>query len=104
MGQAEASDQLFYEVEAPDGFLATLEHEQVFDTEGWQRLWQAVASLIHHANGDLDIWATYDLSRIVQAVQKRGQALVGRRFDSLDAFETAILDANIFLNDVLNTS
>ena len=99
-----ASDRLFYEVEAPDGFLATLERDRAFDTEGWQRLWRAVASLIHHTNGDLDAWATYDLSRIVAAVQKRGQELIGRRFDSLDPFETAILDANIFINDVLSTS
>ena len=104
LGPEEASDQLFYEVEAPDGFLATLERRRDFDTAGWQRLWQAVASLIHHANGELDIWATYDLSRVVSAVQTRGHQLVGRRFDSLDPFETAILDANIFVNDVLNTS
>ena len=104
MGPEEASDRLFYEVEAPDGFLATLERDRVFDMEGWQRLWQAVASLIHHTNGDLDVWASYDLARLVTAVQSRGQKLVGRRFDSLDSFETAILDANIFLNDVLNTS
>ncbi len=99
----EASDRIFFETEASEGFLACLERDNVFDEESWHRLWEAVASLIRYQNGTLDLWATYDLSRVVAAVQERGQALVGRNYSSLTDQELAILEANIFINEIFGT-
>jgi hypothetical protein len=102
IGPQEAADILLYESEAPDGFLTRLESQRVFDTEGWQLLWQAVASLISHNNGTLDTWASYDLSRVIAAVQRHSQALIGRPYEELDEFDEHILAANSFLNEVFN--
>jgi hypothetical protein len=102
LGPQEAADILFFEAEASEGFLSSLESERVFDNVHWQQLWDAVASLISHHNGMLGTWATYDLLRVVDAVRKHGQDLVGRTYDSLDAFEERVLEANIFLNDVFS--
>ncbi len=98
----EAADILLYESEARQGFLARLEVEHVFDAEGWQLLWQAVACLIAANNGTLDVWAAFDLSRIVEAVQKHGQVLIGRPYEELDEFDEHILAANAFLNEVFS--
>ncbi len=96
----EAADILFFEAESPEGFLSTLESKRLFDDEHWQRLWDAVASLVSHNNGSLGSWATYDLLRVIDAIQEHGKALIGREYDSIDAFEERILEANTFLNDV----
>jgi hypothetical protein len=97
-----AADILFYEAEAADGFLSMLISERVFSESHWQRLWTAVASLFHHNNGGLDTWETYDLAQIVNAIQRHGQTLVGRKYDSLDEFELRVLEANAFLHDILD--
>ncbi len=98
----EAADILLFESESASGFLSRLEAERVFDTEGWQVLWQAVASLISHNNGSLDTWSSYDLSRIVETVQSIGQDLIGRPYEELDEFDEHILAANAFLNEVFS--
>ncbi|GAB4571281.1 MAG: hypothetical protein Kow0077_07590 [Anaerolineae bacterium] len=97
----EASDILFFESEAPEGFLHQLKAARRFDVEHWQRLWQAVASLIEHQNGQLDQWEAFDLTRIVLAVQKRGAELAERHESTLDEFERLILEANTFLRGIL---
>jgi len=96
----EAADILFFEAEGEGGFLHRLEAERVFDNLHWQRLWLAVASLVHHTNGALDVWAEYDLSRIIAAIQEHSRALVGRRYSTLDDFEKQILDAALFLQNI----
>lgn len=101
-GVTEATDTLLYEAEAADGFLNRLTTDRVFEAVRWQRLWNAVASLVHHRNGELTAWESYDLTRIISAVQESGQALVGREYDSLDTFEMQILEANTLLQDILD--
>ncbi|GEM_PF-3099749 len=103
MDSEEAADILFFEAEAANGFLS-LFNQRIFDEVHWQRLWQAVASLITHGSGTLDPWAAYDLARVIEAVQAAGQSLVGRTYDSLDGFEEKVLAANNFLNDVLTSA
>ncbi len=98
----EASDRIFFETEAPEGFLACLERDNVFHEENWQRLWEAVTVLIRYQNGMLDLWATYDLSRVVAAVRERGQTLIGRSYTSLTEQEFAILEANAFINEIFS--
>lgn len=98
----EAADILLFEAESTIGFLARLENQREFDTEGWQVLWQAVASLISSNNGSLDTWSSYDLARIVDSVQRIGQDLIGRPYEELDEFDEHILAANAFLNEVFN--
>lgn len=100
-GVIEAANVLLYEAEAPDGFLNRLVADRVFEATGWQRLWTAVANLIQHRNGELSTWESYDLTRIVHAVQEAGRALVGRQYESLDAFESQVLEANSLLQDIL---
>ncbi len=100
----EAADIIFFEVESPDGFLARLEREQVFDAEHWQRLWEAVARLVTYNNGVLDVWSSYDLARVIETVQALGQTLVGRSYSSLSAFEVQILEANMFIAEMLAPS
>lgn len=92
---------LLFEAEAAEGFLKRLIGEREFDPAGWQRIWTAVASLLHHHNGELDSWETFDLTRIIHVIQEAGQALNGRTYDSLDAFEVQILEANHMLGDLL---
>lgn len=92
---------LLYESEAAGGFLKRLVHERDFDTAGWQRIWTAVASLLHHHNGELDSWETFDLTRVIRSVQLAGQALRGRAYNSLDDFEVQILEANKMLDNML---
>ncbi|MBN2469332.1 MAG: hypothetical protein JXN59_01310, partial [Anaerolineae bacterium] len=84
------------------GFLNKLRSQRTFDDQHWQRLWSAVASLTHHNRGALDAWSAYDLAQIVVTVQALGQALRGRTIDSLDTFESEILEANLFLNDLFS--
>ncbi len=96
-----AADILFFEAEAADGFLSLLNTKRVFDETHWQRLWMAVASLFHHENGELNTWQAYDLARIVGAIQYHSQSLIGRQYDSLDEFESRVLEAYAFLQDVL---
>lgn len=95
----EAADTLFFEAEAPDGFLVSLESQRVFDDAHWQRLWEAVASLIAVHNGDLDTWTNYDLMRIIDSVQAEGVKLTGRNYQQLNDFELQILEANVFIRD-----
>lgn len=97
----QATDMLLYEAEAADGFLKRLVHQREFDTAGWQRIWTAVASLLHHRNGELDSWETYDVTRIIGVIQQIGQALDGRAYNSLDDFEIQVLEANHMLGDML---
>jgi hypothetical protein len=97
-----AADTLFYAAEAPDGFLTKLMQERVFKAEDWQTMWDAVASLIQHDNGMLDNWAAYDLSRIIGAVQALSHDLVGRSYDSLNDFEEHILEANLFISEIMS--
>ena len=92
---------LFYETEAASGFLHRLAIDHEFDTAGWQRIWTAVASLLHHHHGELDAWQSYDLTRIVTLVQYHGQTLVGRTYSSLTDFEMQILEANKMLQEML---
>ncbi|NPV65523.1 MAG: hypothetical protein HPY64_00090 [Anaerolineae bacterium] len=101
--QQEAADILFFEAEGRGGFLDSLESRRIFDELHWQRLWQAVASLAHYTNGVLDIWAEYDLSRIIDAIQKHSLALVGRQYSSLDDFERHVLDAALFLQNIFSS-
>ncbi len=100
VGPQESADILFYEVQSPDGFLALLESSREFDVEHWQRLWDAVASLLSQQNGKLDIWSTFDLNRVIEAIQAHGLRLVGRPYDGLDDFEKAVLEANMFINNI----
>ncbi len=103
LDQQEAADILFYEAEGQGGFLDSLE-KRTFDDLHWQRLWLAVASLAHHTGGVLDIWAEYDLSRIIIAIQKRSLALVGRQYSSLDEFERRVLDATLLIQNMFNSA
>ena len=100
----EAADALFFEVEAPHGFLEQLKTEHMFDPEGWQNLWQAVANLVTYHNGTLDVWASYDLSRIVDVIRRMGQELHGQSMDNLNEFDEQILAANAFLNEIFTTA
>ncbi len=95
-----AADILLFEAEAAGGFLKRLTHHRDFDTAGWQRIWTAVASLLHHHN-ELDSWQSFDLSRIIMVIQQAGQALDGRTYNSLDEFEIQVLEANNMLGDLL---
>ena len=104
LSEHEAADILFFEAESPDGFRVQLEHERRFLAEGWQNLWQAVASLVSHNNGSLDVWASYDLSRVIGAVQEVGMTLQERPVDSLDEFEEKIAAANMFVNEIFGAS
>lgn len=92
---------LLYESEAPDGFLVRLEAERVFDMDQWRTIWGAVGRLIADGNGSLDVWAQYDLTRIIASVQDQGMELVGRSFESLDEFERQVLTANLFIKEAL---
>jgi hypothetical protein len=96
----DAADILFFEAEAGAGFLRKMELERQFDDDHWQRLWDAAASLISHHNGTLDTWSTFDLMRIVEAVQLEGQKLAGRSYNELDDFEEQVLEANLFLSNI----
>lgn len=101
-GIVEAADTLLYEAEAADGFLNRLLADRVFEAARWQRLWNAVASLVHHRNGELTTWESYDLTRIIRAVQDSGHGLVGRQYGSLDSFELQVLEANSLLQEILD--
>lgn len=100
-GPEEAADIVFYEVEAPDGFLHRLE-ERVFAHGNWQRFWQAVATLLTESHGTLDVWASYDVSRMITAVQVRGDHLAGHAHDTLDEFEVHILAAYAFIDELFS--
>ncbi|MBN1967043.1 MAG: hypothetical protein JW910_20485 [Anaerolineae bacterium] len=100
IGPEEAADIVFYEVEGPDGFLARLEKQRVFDPNHWQQFWQAVAVLLSHHHGTLDVWASFDVSRLVTAIEVRAEQLVGRAEPSLSDFEVHILAAYAFINEL----
>lgn len=92
---------LLYEAESPAGFLVRLTVERRFDSDRWRQLWRSVVELITETNGMLDVWAQYDLTRIITTVQDYGLALAGQSYEGMDEFEKQILAANLFIKDMM---